>query len=151
MEFTAQVVFWTAFFTMCFSQFLKMVTICYRGRKLTPGAFFEMAGMPSSHTAAITSAMLGIYFAQGFSILFAVALLTWIYMVTEVLIHNWSISRHAKIINEILPFLKEIGHKPSKHNPLFQKEMREDWGHTPLEIIGGFSLGLAITLIVYLL
>ncbi len=151
MEFTGQVVFLTALATMIIAQVAKMLIASFKHGKFSMESVFELAGLPSSHTATATSLTLGVYFAEGFSVLFGVMLLALLYVITDVIFAEMSVSRHAKIINELVPFMKSMGHKPSKHSHLFENQMREEWGHTSPEIITGFLLGIIVTMVVYLI
>jgi len=148
MEFTGQVIFLTAFLTMAISQAAKMVLITLKNRRFSPKSFFELSGMPSSHTAAATALTVSVYLAQGFSVLFAVLLMSLIYVISGVLFDRWSFGNHAKIINEVRHFLKEEGYKAKKHRQLMENQVREEWGHTPAEIISGFLLGLIVALVI---
>ena len=155
MEFTGQVIFFTAFFTMLFSQFLKMVIISIKRKKFYPQGFLELAGMPSSHTATITSLTLGIYFVEGFSPLLAFSLISLIYVIDEVLAWEKSISVHSRILNQFVRILQIIplgltsrlkklmgrGKEVRKITKL-ATPMREAWGHTNAEVVAGFILGI---------
>jgi len=148
MEFTGQVVFLTAFLVMLISQAAKMIIATIKNRKLEFMHVFELSGMPSSHTATVTALAIGVYFAEGFSVLFAVMIMLFGFVVSEVIYDKMSISMHAKILNEVRFYLKEKGYKAKKHPIIMEKKMREEWGHTPFEIISGFILGAVITLII---
>ena len=148
MEFTGQVVFLTAFLVMIISQAAKMILTTIKNRKFELRHLFELSGMPSSHTATVTALAIGVYFAEGFSVLFAAMLVLFGFVVSEVVYDKMSISMHAKILNEVRFYLKEKGYKAKKHPIIMEKQMREEWGHTPLEILSGFVLGLVITLII---
>ena len=148
MEFTGPVIFLTAFLTMIASQVTKMALITLKNRKFNLKSLFELSGMPSSHTASATALTVSVYLAQGFSVLFAVLLMGLIYVISGVLFDKWSFGNHAKIINEVRQFLKEEGYKAKKHKQLMESHVREEWGHTPAEIVSGFILGLIVALVI---
>ena len=151
MEFIGKIIFLTAFGTMIISQILKMVVISIKEGKFHPEAVLEIAGMPSSHTATITSLTLGIYFAEGFSSLFAFSLISLVYVIDEVLEIERSVGHHSKIINQILVIFNSLKNRPKNKHKLFLGRLRESWGHTDWEVVFGFLLGLFTTYIVHIL
>lgn len=151
MEFTGPVIFLTAFFTMWISQACKMISMSIERGKFYPEGMLELAGMPSSHTATVTSIALGIYFAEGFSPLFAFALISLVYVMDEVMHINFEIGDHSRIINRVMKVFKKLGpHRPTKGRKSVEP-FREAWGHNVPEVFMGFILGLLTTSIVSLI
>ncbi len=95
-------------------------------------------GMPSSHSALVTGAFMGVGLQEGFnSPLFAVA-----FVVAMIVVYDATgVRRHAgdqaRVINLMIDELL-TGH------PLAEKELKEVLGHTPREVLGGIILGMAI-------
>jgi uncharacterized protein len=95
-------------------------------------------GMPSSHTALITSIThcIGLYIGFG-SALYALSFVLAMIVIYDATGIRRQAGKHAAIINTIISDLAH-GH------PLRQEQLREMLGHTPLEAITGVLFGLII-------
>ncbi len=95
-------------------------------------------GMPSSHSALIVSVTHGIGLFVGFdSPLFALSLAIAMIVIYDAAGVRREAGKHAERINFLFDELLK-GHVWS------EEELREVIGHTPMEVIGGVLLGLAI-------
>jgi len=98
----------------------------------------EAGGMPSSHSALVTSVAHGIGLFVGFDTpLYALA-----FTMTAIVVYDATGIRrqagmHAELINAMIRDLA-TGH------PLKNNELREVLGHTPWEAIAGVVLGLLV-------
>ena len=120
------------------AQILKFIIDLLWRRKINFRALTTMGGMPSSHSAAVSSLATGIAIVDGLgSTIFALAL--WFAAVT--MYDAAGIRRaamiQAKILNQIIQELFE-GH------PISDTKLRELLGHTPVEVIVGMLLGIAV-------
>lgn len=120
------------------AQILKFFIDLLWRRKINFRALTTMGGMPSSHSAAVSSLATGIALADGVdSTIFALAL--WFAAVT--MYDAAGIRRaamiQAKILNQIIQELFE-GH------PISDTKLRELLGHTPIEVIVGMILGIVV-------
>ena len=120
------------------AQILKFFIDLLWRRKINFRALTTMGGMPSSHSAAVSSLATGIGLVDGLnSTIFALAL--WFAAVT--MYDAAGIRRaamiQAKILNQIIQELFE-GH------PISDTKLRELLGHTPIEVIVGMLLGIVI-------
>ncbi len=118
------------------AQILKFIIDLVWRRKVNFRALTTMGGMPSSHSAAVSSLATGIGLEDGFgSTIFALAL--WFAAVT--MYDAAGIRRaamiQAKILNQMIQELFE-GH------PISDTKLRELLGHTPIEVIVGMLLGI---------
>ena len=100
---------------------------------------FGVGGMPSSHAALMTAAAhaIGLYIGFDtplFGLAFALAMIIF-YDATGI---RRQAGMHARKINVIIDELL-------KGHPVSDKQLREVLGHTPLEALGGFLLGLVVT------
>lgn len=107
-------------------------------RKINFRALTTMGGMPSSHSAAVSSLATGIALVDGLgSTIFALAL--WFAAVT--MYDAAGIRRaamiQARILNQIIQELFE-GH------PISDTKLRELLGHTPVEVLVGMFLGISV-------
>jgi uncharacterized protein len=120
------------------AQILKFFIDLLWRRKVNFRALTTMGGMPSSHSAAVSSLATGIGIADGVgSTIFALAL--WFAAVT--MYDAAGIRRaamiQARILNQIIQELFE-GH------PISDTKLRELLGHTPIEVLVGMFLGIVV-------
>jgi acid phosphatase family membrane protein YuiD len=124
-------------------QFLKAPLDYVLNRRWSWGIMFSPGGMPSSHSALVTSVTLAIGLQEGFgSPLFALA-----FAISMIVIYDAAGVRrqagiHAERINEMMKSLFEGTGIP-------EKELKEVLGHTPFEVIAGVILGIVISLVLY--
>ncbi len=107
-------------------------------RRVNFRALTTMGGMPSSHSAAVSSLATGIAIIDGMgSTIFALAL--WFAAVTmyDAAGIRRSAMMQAKILNQMIDELFQ-GH------PISQVKLRELLGHTPIEVIVGMVLGIFV-------
>lgn len=95
-------------------------------------------GMPSSHSALVTGAFIGVGLQEGFNTpLFAVAFVLAMIVVYDATGVRRAAGDQARVINLMIDELL-TGH------PLAEKELKEVLGHTPREVLGGILLGVVI-------
>jgi acid phosphatase family membrane protein YuiD len=103
----------------------------------------DTGGMPSSHTAVVTTLTAGVAVYQGISSpLFGISLIVSLYFVFEATGLRQEVGNQARVLNEVLARAREEHHFDAG-------ELRELIGHTWAEVIGGFALGLLVALIFY--
>ncbi|TAH52295.1 MAG: divergent PAP2 family protein [Chloroflexota bacterium] len=122
------------------AQILKFFIDLLWRRKVNFRALTTMGGMPSSHSAAVSSLATGIAIVDGLgSTIFALAL--WFAAVTmyDAAGIRRAAMMQAKILNQMIEELFQ-GH------PISDVKLRELLGHTPVEVIVGMLLGIVIAL-----
>ncbi len=106
---------------------------------------FRTGGMPSSHAALVAGVAHGIGLRDGFdSTVFAIAAVLAIVVIYDATGIRRQAGKHATLINAMMQDLAS-GH------PLKQEMLREVLGHTPLEALAGFLLGLASAQLTWML
>ena len=114
-------------------------------RKWRWSALLSAGGMPSSHSALMVSAGLGVGLFHGFdSPLFALAVAITMIVVYDAAGVRRQAGMHAERINVLFDELLS-GHMWS------EKELREVLGHSPLEVAGGILLGLIVATVNWLI
>jgi len=99
---------------------------------------FSVGGMPSSHSALVTATAHAIGLQVGFdSPLFALAVVVAVVVIYDATGIRRQAGIHAEIINTMINDLA-TGH------PLKEEQLREVLGHTPIQVLAGTLLGLAI-------
>ena len=122
------------------AQMLKIPIDFFRSHRWNWALFFGAGGMPSSHSALVTSTAVAVGLYYGFdSPVFGVA--TAIAMI--VVYDATGIRRQAGMQAQKINILVE---ELLKGHPISDKHLREVLGHTPLEAMGGVFLGLAVAL-----
>ena len=120
------------------AQILKFIIDLLWWRKFNLRALTTMGGMPSSHSAAVSSLATGIGIVSGVgSTVFALAF--WFALVTmyDAAGIRRAAMMQARILNQIIQELFE-GH------PISDTKLRELLGHTPVEVLVGMLLGIVI-------
>jgi len=99
---------------------------------------FSVGGMPSSHSALVAATAHAVGLHVGFdSPLFALAVVVAIVVIYDATGIRRQAGKHAEIINTMINDLA-MGH------PLKGEQLREVLGHTPIQVLAGTLLGLAI-------
>jgi hypothetical protein len=114
-------------------------------RRWTWALLLSVGGMPSSHSALLTSATLAAGLYYGFdSPIFALGLAITMVVTYDAAGVRRQAGIHAQRINVLFDALLR-GHM------FDQNELREVLGHTPLEVTGGVLLGIVVATLMWLL
>jgi uncharacterized protein len=133
------------FISWLLAQTLKLPINYARTHHWNWALLFSAGGMPSSHTALMTSTTLAIGLYSGFdSPLFALAV-----AITMVVVYDATgVRRQAGIhAHKINIMINEL----FSGQPISDVQLKEVLGHSPREVVGGFILGVSISVIVYLI
>ena len=104
---------------------------------------FRAGGMPSSHSALVSSISLAIGLFDGFdSSLFALSAALAMIVIYDATGIRRQAGKHAELINAMLRDLA-TGHMVP------QEQLKEVLGHTPLQAFAGVVLGLVVAQVVY--
>jgi len=121
------------------AQTLKVVGGLIRERRLDMSFFIRSGGMPSSHTALVTSLATSVGILLGFnSVEFAITAVFASIVMYDAAGVRRSVSRQSVILNRILQELREHRPKDVEH------DVRELIGHTPFQVFSGALLGIGI-------
>lgn len=137
---TAGVVSW------CAAQIIKTIINFIKCRHFNAERLIGAGGMPSSHTAMVVSAVISVGRTKGTdSTIFALAFLFSAIVIYDAMGVRRAAGIHAKEINNMKRTIPELFSKPVNGKKV--KELQEYLGHTPLEVCGGFILGVIIAFI----
>jgi acid phosphatase family membrane protein YuiD len=126
------------------AQFIKVPIFYIMYKRAHWGLWFSSGGMPSSHSALVTSVTFAIGLFDGFNTsLFALAVAIAMIVVYDAAGVRREAGRHAEKINILINELFS-GH------PISEKQLKEVIGHTPAQVVAGVILGLSSALIYYL-
>ena len=130
------VLFWSLL-SCLIAQFFKIIFNFFLTGEIRFGIMFETGGMPSSHSALITGAASGVGYELGFdSSIFALAV-----AIALVVMYDASGVRKSAGIQAA-----EINNLSKKLDPKSEANLKENLGHTKVEVMVGSFLGPLITL-----
>ena len=130
-----------AFIAWALAQGLKIFTDFPTRRRLAFRMWASSGGMPSSHSAIVTALTTVIGVQQGLdSPLFAICFVFGAVVMYDATGVRRAAGHQARILNHILAELFD-GH------PISQRQLKELIGHTPVQVIVGALLGLAVALL----
>ena len=144
--FVTNPIFLACLFSWFGAQFLKTAIKLLYGRVHSFGELIELmiwktGGMPSSHSALVTSLCTTIAFKDGIhSDIFIFSFVFFLVVIRDAFGVRRSSGNQARKINELGNDLK-IKQMIEKYNPLKEVE-----GHTPMEVICGCLVGLFVGL-----
>jgi acid phosphatase family membrane protein YuiD len=125
------------------AQLLKMTFSTIATRRFDFSRFVDTGGMPSSHTAFVSSLATAVGLTEGWrSLMFAVVLSFALLVIYDATNLRRSAGYHAQVLNEIVPkllrgeVLKEV---------VTYRQLRELLGHTPSEVLVGAILGVLVS------
>ncbi|MFQ5512168.1 MAG: divergent PAP2 family protein [Candidatus Krumholzibacteriia bacterium] len=126
-----------------FAQFLKVIVGLRETRRLRLERLFDTGGMPSSHTALVTTLTIGVGLYSGLgSAMFSITLIFSMYIVFEAAGLRQEVGKQARVLNELIDDLLASHHiNPSR--------LKELVGHTWWEVTVGFLVGLLVATIAY--
>lgn len=130
---------YTAVFLSWFlAQLIKLILNGYRERRFNLRWLFDTGGMPSAHSATVSSlaTVVGLYYGFNSIIFLAVLIFTVITMFDAAGVRR-NVGRQARILNRIMDDLQHGGH-------VQDQRLKELLGHTPVEVFAGAFLGIAL-------
>lgn len=142
-ELAANKIFITTLCSWVIAQSLKVLIGYIKEKKVDFRWFVGTGGMPSSHTAGASCLAAAIGLEYGFdSVLFALAASFALVVMFDAQGVRRASGRQARILNKIMDDIYWQG-------KMQEGRLREFIGHTPLEVIGGFVLGVLIAFVAY--
>jgi len=133
----------TALVAMALAQILKVLFDYWRTDSWKKALFVSTGGMPSSHSALVSSVMVSIGLYEGFdSPLFAVSTVLALVVMHDAAGIRRAAGKQAEAINFLFSKLENQGIK-------FDKRLKELLGHRPIEVIAGATLGIGIALVAH--
>jgi uncharacterized protein len=122
------------------AQMLKLVAELIKNRKLNFRVLVTTGGMPSSHSALVAALATGVGQTAGWdSIEFAIALIFAFIVMYDAAGVRQAAGKQARVLNQIVDELFQ-------ENPeLSQDRLKELLGHTPIQVLVGFALGIGIS------
>lgn len=126
------------------AQILKTIIHAIVNKSLDPRRLFGDGGMPSAHSATVTSVAVSCGYVAGFdSPVFAVALIFAFIVMHDAMGVRLETGKQAKVLNDLMELFYTEGTPEQK--------LKEFVGHTPLQVISGFVLGIIVACALFLM
>jgi acid phosphatase family membrane protein YuiD len=123
-------------------QLFKFARHWWRTKQLSIHVLFGTGGMPSSHSALVTSLATAIGIQYGFeSAYFAISCVLALIVMYDARGVRQESGQHARVLNEIVRELM-AGHAIS------ERELKELLGHTTIEVFVGALVGIIYTVLI---
>ena len=137
-----------------FAQLLKVPIHLIITRKLDWSLFTSTGGMPSSHSAAVTSLATAVGFETGFnSTIFAVAAMFAAIVMYDASGIRYQAGQHAAALNEIRRdlqvFFRDIKRWPDMNEEEKIEELKTLLGHKRSEVLAGALAGIVFSCAIY--
>jgi hypothetical protein len=130
-----------ALFACILAQVLKIVVELVIHRKLDIRVLVGTGGMPSAHSALVTALATGVGQTMGWaSPDFAVATIFAVIVMYDAAGVRQAAGKQARILNQIMDELFQ------EHPNFNEDRLKELLGHTPMQVVVGSILGIAIAL-----
>ncbi len=127
------------------AQLLKFILFFIQNDDIRVERLFGSGGMPSSHSSLVCAATAAVGRVDGLaSSTFAVMCVVSVIVMYDAAGVRRAAGLHAKELNQIRLHLFR-GKNEEKSN---KKELKEFLGHTPIQVLGGALLGIALGLLV---
>ena len=132
-----------AFLSWVGSVLIKAVINLIINKKFIWKLFFSDGGMPSNHSAAVTSTATAVALQCGMdSPVFAVSVILALIVMHDATGVRQETGKQAKVINNMMDWLSEFS---SDIPP--EEKLKEFVGHSPSQVCAGFALGVIIALL----
>ena len=126
-------------FSWAIAQILKFIVILVSEDRMDWRAMLSSGGMPSSHASFVCACAASVAYLYGWSSpLFAVAAAMAVVVMYDASNVRRAAGDQAKVLNYIM------GHWTEMRPAMFGQELKELLGHTPLQVLMGALLGVAI-------
>lgn len=125
------------------AQFIKVVIGFYREKRFNFKWFIGTGGMPSSHACGVTAMAVCVGLQFGFdSAFFAMAAVFALVTMFDAQGVRYATGRQARALNKLVDEIYSTGH-------IQEERLKELIGHTPIQVLIGFLLGLILAVLLY--
>lgn len=142
---TGNTIFMAAVIGWLVAQILKTLIHLFFTKKFVAERLVGSGGMPSSHSATVCALATATAIEYGFgSFEFAITTILAIIVMYDAIGVRRETGRQSKVLNEMIELFVHMGNEMSP-----QDRLREFIGHTPLQVLMGALLGIAIACLMY--
>lgn len=141
-------ILWSAVLSWTLAQVIKFLVQLLRHRRIDFRMLVAPGGMPSGHSATMMALTTSVGLDSGFgSAAFAIAFVMSMIVMYDATGIRRSAGKQAAVLNRVVDRLVQSGHEKSQ---LSNEELKEILGHTPVQVIVGAAMGIAIALVFHL-
>lgn len=127
------------------AQVVKVILYAVINKKLDWERLVGDGGMPSGHSATVSSLAVFTGLARGFgSFEFAMAAILAVIVCHDAMGVRQETGKQAVVINEMIEYFSTLAEKKFSH-----VELKEFVGHTPLQVTAGITIGIANALFMH--
>lgn len=145
MNFWKESVLVTCIMSWFIAQLLKVIFTLVKSKKIDFRRFIGAGGMPSSHSAFVTSLAAGIGIEEGFSSSeFAICVVLAMVVMYDAAGVRRAAGQQARILNKLVERWEKADFSDT------DKRLKELLGHTPKEVFAGALLGILIAVVRHL-
>lgn len=154
MEILFNAPLWLGVFAIVFAQFLKVPIYFLATKTINWSLLTSTGGMPSSHSAAVTSVATSVGFETGFdSPIFAIAAMLAGIVMYDASHVRYEAGQHAAILNEIRHdlqnFFREMKRWPNLNEEQKIEDLKTLLGHKKSEVFIGALTGIVLSIVTY--
>jgi len=125
------------------AQTLKVIFYLFKEKKLNLRKYLDTGSMPSSHSASVSSLATAVGISKGVdSVCFAISLIFSLVVMYDATGVRQAVGKQAVVLNKMINNIRK-----KENSELFEENMKELIGHTPLEVLAGAALGVAIAFV----
>ncbi len=145
-DFLSNEVIIVAFISWVVAQVSKTITHAYVYKKIDFKRLLGDGGMPSCHSAVVTSVALSIGIIEGFNTsLFALAIVFAIVVMHDACGVRYETGKQALVIKSISQIIEDMA-----NTHIDDEKLKEFVGHTHLQVFMGAFTGIVVTLIYFM-
>ena len=127
------------------AQIMKIIIALITEKRFRPDRIFGDGGMPSGHSATVTSLAVLVGWTQGYnSVPFAIAMILAIIVMNDATGVRREAGKHAASIKELADIVN--GLFVEKDKEIKTEKLKLLVGHTPLQVFFGSLLGLIVSI-----
>lgn len=134
----ANCIFMSALWSWFIAQIVKLFTSAYREGTWDHRVMFDSGGMPSSHTSLVVGLTTSITYQYGLgSVYFPLSLAFTLIVMYDAAGVRRHAGKQAEVLNKIV---EDLFHG----SPISDRKLKEVLGHSPLQVLCGAILGVAV-------
>ncbi|MGL5972539.1 MAG: divergent PAP2 family protein [Oscillospiraceae bacterium] len=132
------------------AQVTKIILDTMINKRFSSERIIGSGGMPSAHSALVCSMTITVLRLYGLrSPFFAVAFTLACIVMYDAMGVRRASGEQAKVINKlIVNLMDDLNPKAVENHYIFHEKLKELIGHTPLEVLGGMTMGISISLLI---
>ncbi len=139
-------IFWAIVVSVVVAQAVKIFLLVFKQQqKFVLNDIFVTGNMPSAHAAIVTALVSILFITEGFSSLFFVSLVFSAIVIRDAVGVRRTVGEESKVLGNVIAALKK------KFHITIPQKIHQSLGHQPIEVIVGVAIGIAASVMVYII